>query len=109
MEATKEIIQEVEQDLRSAIEFTNQAYEDFMKSIRSLTSVQMYRVVGAVLLFPQLKPTATKKESEKLAIAAGMTFINAKIELAKVGYLYDSITNNTQGGENDRAKEEKIG
>lgn len=111
METTKEIVNEIEQDLRKAIEFTNQAYEDFMKSLRPLTSVQMYRVVGAILLFPQLKATTPKKPSEKIAMAAGMTFINAKIELAKVGYLYDSVTNNTieQGGENDGTKEKEIG
>lgn len=101
-------VKEIEQALLKGFDAVDLAYSEFLKSIRKLTSTQMYRVLEVVLAYPQLKAITLKSDTEKNAVAAGMTLMNSKIEVAKVSYLHDilvgeSTENNTQtneGGEN---------
>jgi hypothetical protein len=100
-------VKEIESALIKGFTAVDTAYEEFLKSIRKLTSTQMYRVLQIVLAYPNLKAITLKSETEKNAVAAGMTLINSKLELTKVSYLHDILvgqdpnSNQPEGGENE--------
>lgn len=78
------------------------AFEQFYSNFKKIKlNSHKDRVIRAVLKYPQNHDETIEKQDEKIAVAAGMTFMQVFAEWAFINGMREIVSNNQQGENNE--------